>query len=249
MTERICGTCNACCVHLHIEAFEKPPGTPCIHLVGPPAVDAPGQCSIHETRPDFCRGFYCVWLGPPGDGADANPQRIHFAFDADGRQTEDLAAAVVMRYQGSDGHDYIQIGNDESYRPDRLGMLFRVHRVGVGTVILAHEIAPGAAQQPKVQKLVESVSRVFATMLHIQGQKDKFVCRNVFEVVAIFMILRRSIAGRPLDLRIRDHQLYRMLEPQVERFHAQLARMPDHDEDSAELWDRLKPVFGDKRIT
>lgn len=57
-TQRKCGKCNSCCIHLRIdtEELKKNPGVPCDHL----AKDS--GCSIYESRPQVCRGFKCWWL-------------------------------------------------------------------------------------------------------------------------------------------------------------------------------------------
>ncbi|MHB8897697.1 MAG: YkgJ family cysteine cluster protein [Thermoguttaceae bacterium] len=57
---RLCGDCQACCIHLPISAGEacdqaKPAGMACPHL-------APGGCRIYQDRPATCRRFQCVWL-------------------------------------------------------------------------------------------------------------------------------------------------------------------------------------------
>jgi len=57
--ERSCGACTLCCVVLRVDEIGKLGGTPCPKLRADPA---DGGCSIHETRPEICRGYRCLWL-------------------------------------------------------------------------------------------------------------------------------------------------------------------------------------------
>jgi hypothetical protein len=54
--EKACGSCQACCVALKIDAPElrKPSGTACAHLVQK-------GCGIYDKRPPVCRSFLCGW--------------------------------------------------------------------------------------------------------------------------------------------------------------------------------------------
>ena len=59
-SERACGDCHACCVHLPIPAGEvtadaKPPGVACPHL-------CQQGCRQYTQRPETCRRFECAWL-------------------------------------------------------------------------------------------------------------------------------------------------------------------------------------------
>jgi hypothetical protein len=60
---RECGTCTLCCKVYDVPSLRKPAGKWCNHCT-------PGKgCGIHETRPDDCRSFFCLfmtedWLGP-----------------------------------------------------------------------------------------------------------------------------------------------------------------------------------------
>lgn len=53
---RTCGTCVACCVIPRIQApgFTKEAGVMCRHCSG-------SACTIHDTRPQPCRTFFCLW--------------------------------------------------------------------------------------------------------------------------------------------------------------------------------------------
>lgn len=53
---RDCGTCTLCCKVYEVPVLEKPAGTWCRHCT-------PGRgCGIHETRPEHCRAFFCLWM-------------------------------------------------------------------------------------------------------------------------------------------------------------------------------------------
>jgi hypothetical protein len=51
---RKCGRCTICCIVPSVKELAKPPRTPCKFL-------GENQCSIYDTRPPTCQGFYCAW--------------------------------------------------------------------------------------------------------------------------------------------------------------------------------------------
>jgi Fe-S-cluster containining protein len=74
-TGRICGDCDLCCTVLRVDELAKRARQPCDKL----RTDGPG-CSIHQTRPDICRGYTCAWLqGSFGD--DDRPDRLGAVLD------------------------------------------------------------------------------------------------------------------------------------------------------------------------
>lgn len=56
--QRKCGDCYACCEILSIEdeasKFIKPAAQLC-HLI------KDGKCSVYDTKPSVCTGFFCMW--------------------------------------------------------------------------------------------------------------------------------------------------------------------------------------------
>lgn len=54
---RRCGACNECCQHLLITdpSLSKLPGILCAHC------DPGNGCTIHASRPDACRAWFCAW--------------------------------------------------------------------------------------------------------------------------------------------------------------------------------------------
>jgi hypothetical protein len=54
---RQCGACTICCKLLPIstEGFKKTTNVLCMHC------DEGRGCRIYESRPSFCRSFYCEW--------------------------------------------------------------------------------------------------------------------------------------------------------------------------------------------
>ena len=50
---RECGSCHLCCDLLEVKIFDKPENTRCKYLTH--------NCSIHPTRPEVCRNFFCGW--------------------------------------------------------------------------------------------------------------------------------------------------------------------------------------------
>lgn len=69
---RACGECTACCTTLRVDALDKPPGTPCVHL-------GEARCGIYAGRPEECAAFQCCWLAKdPTLPASARPDRVGF---------------------------------------------------------------------------------------------------------------------------------------------------------------------------
>ena len=57
LTGRQCGQCSLCCKVLRVIELEKPENVWCDHCL-----PGHGGCSIHPTRPQICRGYYCGWM-------------------------------------------------------------------------------------------------------------------------------------------------------------------------------------------
>lgn len=69
---RQCGQCSLCCKLLHVIELNKPANEWCPHCKpGRPG----GGCTIHETRPPICRGFFCGWMLTPNVGDEWYPLR------------------------------------------------------------------------------------------------------------------------------------------------------------------------------
>jgi len=74
---RDCGTCALCCKVYDVPVLEKPAGQWCRHC-------QPGKgCGIHETRPDHCRAFHCLWMLAPFMGPEWKPDRARFVLTLD----------------------------------------------------------------------------------------------------------------------------------------------------------------------
>lgn len=71
-TGRECGKCSLCCKLLHVIELNKPAGAWCQHCK-----PGAGGCSIHETRPQICRGYFCGWMLSRGVGDDWYPLTCH----------------------------------------------------------------------------------------------------------------------------------------------------------------------------
>jgi len=67
---RECGECTVCCVAPSINKpeIQKLSGARCRHCTG-------GGCSIYDTRPPICRGFYCAWRTVDIFGDDWRPDK------------------------------------------------------------------------------------------------------------------------------------------------------------------------------
>lgn len=75
--QRQCGPCTLCCKVYDIPATESPIGVWCKHC-------KPGAgCGIWETRPDFCRSFFCNWIKFDWLGEEWRPDIAKFVFTID----------------------------------------------------------------------------------------------------------------------------------------------------------------------
>ncbi|HUJ45812.1 MAG TPA: hypothetical protein VLV55_01670 [Rhizomicrobium sp.] len=80
---RSCDGCTLCCKVMRVDApIDKPMNEWCRHCV-------PAQgCSIHETRPQVCRSFHCLWLIDGTLDENWQPERCHMVLwlDLEGRR-------------------------------------------------------------------------------------------------------------------------------------------------------------------
>ena len=75
--DRTCGTCTLCCKVYDVHDLDKPAGTWCRHC-------KPGRgCAIHDTRPQQCRLFDCLWLTQSWLGLDWKPERSKMVLSID----------------------------------------------------------------------------------------------------------------------------------------------------------------------
>jgi hypothetical protein len=74
---RDCGTCTLCCKVYDVPALAKPAGKWCAHCT-------PGKgCGIHETRPQHCRSFFCLWMTDGTMPPEWKPERCKFVLSVD----------------------------------------------------------------------------------------------------------------------------------------------------------------------
>ena len=74
---RACGTCTLCCKVYDVPALAKPMGQWCGHC-------RPGRgCGIHETRPQHCRSFHCLWMTENWLGPEWKPERSKMVLTLD----------------------------------------------------------------------------------------------------------------------------------------------------------------------
>ena len=74
---RSCGSCTLCCKLIDVPAVEKPMGQWCRHC-------KPGSgCTIHDTRPDQCRTYDCLWRAGTFLGPEWKPDRARFVLTVD----------------------------------------------------------------------------------------------------------------------------------------------------------------------
>jgi hypothetical protein len=93
---RSCGTCTLCCKVFEIPSLQKPAGTWCRHC-------APGAgCAIHETLPQQCREFFCLWMSDSSMPAEWKPER----------------SKLVLTFFPGNGFLYVQVdpGSPQAWR-------------------------------------------------------------------------------------------------------------------------------------
>lgn len=74
---RSCGTCTLCCKVFDVPVLEKPAGQWCSHC-------QPGRgCGIHETRPQYCRSFHCLWMTSTWLGPEWKPEKSKMVLTVD----------------------------------------------------------------------------------------------------------------------------------------------------------------------
>lgn len=77
---RDCDGCTLCCKVMNVPELEKPAGAWCRHCtIG-------AGCGIHETRPDVCRRYFCMWTTNGNLGPEWKPSEAKFVIspEADG---------------------------------------------------------------------------------------------------------------------------------------------------------------------
>lgn len=75
--QRQCGPCTLCCKVYDVPAVESALGVWCKHC-------APGKgCGIWETRPEFCRSFFCNWIKLDWLDEEWRPDIARFVFTID----------------------------------------------------------------------------------------------------------------------------------------------------------------------
>jgi hypothetical protein len=74
---RECGSCALCCKVYDVPETGNIAGNWCRHC-------QPGRgCSIHASRPDRCRAFYCLWMMQGFLGPDWKPDKARFVLTMD----------------------------------------------------------------------------------------------------------------------------------------------------------------------
>lgn len=98
---RECGDCVACCAVLKIDtpALSKPADTLCRHNTGQ-------GCSIHATRPEICRTWFCAWRRtasmPDAARPDLSGLLVSLDFNRNPRNCLEGISILVRSLRGED---------------------------------------------------------------------------------------------------------------------------------------------------
>jgi len=71
VSEKQCGACSVCCQELMFDIA----GARILAGVMCPHAAPPSGCTIHQTRPEVCRAYFCGWHHLPSLGDDWRPDR------------------------------------------------------------------------------------------------------------------------------------------------------------------------------
>jgi hypothetical protein len=72
---RECGKCSLCCKLLHVIELNKPANQWCGHCK-----PGHGGCTIHASRPQICRGYFCGWMLTKNVGDEWYPLKSHMVI-------------------------------------------------------------------------------------------------------------------------------------------------------------------------
>lgn len=88
---RPCDGCTVCCTVFGVEEINKPAWDTC------PSLNERG-CSIYDTRPKHCRGFYCLYQHGMGSAMD-RPDKLGVVFAPTNGKTEFTGQEEVQAYE------------------------------------------------------------------------------------------------------------------------------------------------------
>jgi hypothetical protein len=115
LDSRPCGDCVACCEVLNIAEPDivKPAGQMCMHCTG-------AGCGIHESRPQVCRAWDCVWRRIDSMPPQTRPDQMGVVFTID-RQADPQTPFDRLYFVGRAVSDPAALQGQ--HVPDVAGML------------------------------------------------------------------------------------------------------------------------------
>ena len=147
---RSCDGCTMCCKLLAIDVLEKPRGAWCSHC------DQKRGCTIYESRPDACRGFYCGYLRLPQLDERWKPSKAKFLINYEDHANRIVIHADPQRPDAWRADPYIKIIRQWAAASRREGSLVLVWAGQNATIVLPdREINLGKVREDQLIVPVE----------------------------------------------------------------------------------------------
>jgi hypothetical protein len=127
---RSCDNCTMCCKLLAIDVLEKPRGVWCSKCY------QKRGCTIYETRPDPCRGFYCGYLRLPELDDRWKPAKAKFLINYEDKANRIVIHADPARPDAWKAEPYYKTIKQWSATAQRQGGMVLVWAGSRATIVL-----------------------------------------------------------------------------------------------------------------
>jgi hypothetical protein len=150
---RSCDGCTMCCKLLAIDVLEKPRGAWCPHC------DQKQGCTIYETRPGPCRGFYCGYLRLADLDERWKPARAKFLINYEDRANRIVIHADPARPDAWRSEPFLKTIKRWAATAQKQGGLVLVWAGARATIVLPdREIDLGAVREDQLIVPVERMT-------------------------------------------------------------------------------------------